>query len=207
MGLAPGVMKKFGSPAGRVLASSVIGGTASVLGGGKFANGAVTGAYVMLFNHMQHPEDPPKTETSSSNSDKTGALDWVQTGLDVAGLVPVVGEFFDGINALIYLARGDYLNAGLSAAAMIPIAGWGATGGKLGVKAVKTFNPTSFKKVSESLLRKNGISDIHAFKAEWLGTTKNLSHYDVVKHSGTNELLIIRKSTQEVIENTNRIVK
>lgn len=29
-----------------------IGGTAEALGGGKFANGAVTGAYVMMFNHM-----------------------------------------------------------------------------------------------------------------------------------------------------------
>jgi len=43
--------------AGKVLASSVVGSTASVLGGGKFANGAITGAYVMLFNFMQHPED------------------------------------------------------------------------------------------------------------------------------------------------------
>ena len=61
-GLAPGVMKKFGSPAGRVLASSVIGGTASVLGGGKFANGAVTGAYVMLFNHMMHDGEGKKNK-------------------------------------------------------------------------------------------------------------------------------------------------
>jgi len=46
--------------AGKVLASSVVGGTASVLGGGKFANGAITGAYVMLFNFMQHPDEPQK---------------------------------------------------------------------------------------------------------------------------------------------------
>jgi hypothetical protein len=32
--------------------SGAIGGTAEVLGGGKFANGAVTGAYVMMFNHL-----------------------------------------------------------------------------------------------------------------------------------------------------------
>ena len=47
---------KNNSKAGKVLASSVVGGTASVLGGGKFANGAVTGAYVMLFNYMMHPD-------------------------------------------------------------------------------------------------------------------------------------------------------
>ena len=44
--------------AGKVLASSIVGGTASVIGGGKFANGAITGAYVMLFNHMRHGITP-----------------------------------------------------------------------------------------------------------------------------------------------------
>ena len=37
-----------------VVTASVIGGTASVLGGGKFANGAVTGAFGYLFNQMAH---------------------------------------------------------------------------------------------------------------------------------------------------------
>jgi hypothetical protein len=36
----------------KVTMSPVIGGTAEKLGGGKFANGAVTGAYVMMFNHL-----------------------------------------------------------------------------------------------------------------------------------------------------------
>jgi hypothetical protein len=34
----------------RTAAASIIGGTASVLGGGKFVNGAVSGAFVHLFN-------------------------------------------------------------------------------------------------------------------------------------------------------------
>jgi len=33
-------------------------GTAEKLGGGKFANGAVTGAYVMMFNHLQYEWHP-----------------------------------------------------------------------------------------------------------------------------------------------------
>jgi Hemolysin coregulated protein Hcp (TssD) len=53
--------------------------------------------------------------------------------LDVAGMVPVIGEVADGINALAYLAEGNTTDAALSAAAMIPIAGWGATG----VKAIR----------------------------------------------------------------------
>ena len=65
------------------------------------------------------------------------ALDVLQVGLDLVGLIPGLGEIADGINAVIYLARGDYANAALSAAAMIPFAGWAATGAKLGTKAVK----------------------------------------------------------------------
>ena len=61
-------------------------------------------------------------------------LDMAQAGLDICGLVPAAGEFCDGANALIYLARGDNTNASLSAAAMIPFAGWGATGAKYTLK-------------------------------------------------------------------------
>ena len=53
-GLAPGIQKRATSNFGKVIASSIVGGTASALGGGKFANGAITGAYVMLFNHVRH---------------------------------------------------------------------------------------------------------------------------------------------------------
>jgi len=65
-------------------------------------------------------------------------LNGLQTGLDVAGVVPVIGEVADGINAGIYTLRGDYVNAGLSGAAMIPFLGWGATGAKLGKKGYTT---------------------------------------------------------------------
>jgi hypothetical protein len=40
------------SKGAQVAMSAAIGGTAEKLGGGKFANGAVTGAYVMMFNHL-----------------------------------------------------------------------------------------------------------------------------------------------------------
>jgi len=65
-GLAPDIMKKIPSTAGRVLASSIVGGTASVLGGGKFANGAITGAYVMLFNEMMHDIEEKRKNLAES---------------------------------------------------------------------------------------------------------------------------------------------
>ena len=63
-------------------------------------------------------------------------IDTVQTVLDVAGMVPVVGEAFDAVNGAIYTARGDYANAALSFAACVPVVGSAATGVKLVGKAV-----------------------------------------------------------------------
>jgi RHS repeat-associated protein len=62
-------------------------------------------------------------------------IDYVQTAIDVAGLIPVVGEVADAVNAGIYQARGDELNAALSLAACIPVVGSAATVGKFAKKA------------------------------------------------------------------------
>lgn len=51
--------------------SAIVGGTASVLGGGKFANGAVTGAFGYLFNDAIHYRESSAAEdrwTSLKNS-------------------------------------------------------------------------------------------------------------------------------------------
>ncbi len=59
------------------------------------------------------------------------------TVLDVAGMVPVIGEAADLANAAWYLAEGDKTNAALSAAGAIPFVGNAATAAKWGNKAVK----------------------------------------------------------------------
>jgi hypothetical protein len=59
------------------------------------------------------------------------------TLLDVIGLIPIVGELADGINALWYYAEGDYLNAALSAGAMLPVVGSALIIGKFSAKAAK----------------------------------------------------------------------
>ena len=51
---------------GRLLFKSVLGGLASVAGGGKFANGAVTGAFQYLFNDALHG-DPRHYDPSDPN--------------------------------------------------------------------------------------------------------------------------------------------
>jgi len=98
------------------------------------------------------------TPKKKSSGFWSGLLDVVQTGIDLVGLIPVVGEIADGANALIYLARGDKTNAALSAAAMVPIAGWAATGAKLVVKTVnltaKARKATQALKLAERILGK-----------------------------------------------------
>lgn len=48
--------------------------------------------------------------------------------LDWLGMIPFVGEIFDVVNALIYAAEGDLVNAGISAAAILPIPVIGSAG-------------------------------------------------------------------------------
>ena len=52
----------------------------------------------------------------------------------------MVGGVADSVNAKNYVAQGDYVNAELSGAAMIPFVGMGATGVKLAAKAKNAFD-------------------------------------------------------------------
>ena len=61
------------------------------------------------------PPTPPKEPSAFSEG--------LHTLLDVVGMIPIVGELADGANALMYAAEGDYVNAAVSAASMIPLAG------------------------------------------------------------------------------------
>ena len=60
--------------------------------------------------------------------------------LDVAGLVPALGEPFDLANAAWYGAEGNYVDAGLSSTAAIPFAGWASTGGKWTKNIIKNMD-------------------------------------------------------------------
>lgn len=63
-----------------------------------------------------------------------GALDVLHTALDASGLIPALGAVPDAINAGIYAIEGDWVGAGVSAAAIVPIFGQGATLTRFGVK-------------------------------------------------------------------------
>ena len=67
--------------------------------------------------------------------------DATQTALDVVGLIPGIGEIADCVNGVISLARGNYGDAALSFAAMIPFFGTAATGSKI-IKKAKALKKT-----------------------------------------------------------------
>lgn len=110
--------------------------------GGVLANGLLSaerlGRYGSLKGQGYYGSDFAKSWTEGHQTRvKVDILDAVQTVLDVAGMVPVVGEIADGLNAAIYAARGDYATAAISLTATVPLIGTGATVGKLLSKATK----------------------------------------------------------------------
>jgi len=72
----------------------------------------------------------------------------LHTALDVVGLVPGLGEVADGVNAVIYLAEGNKVDAALSVAAMVPLAGTAATAVKFARTADKAI--TAVKAVDKA---------------------------------------------------------
>ena len=65
--------------------------------------------------------------------------------LDLAGLVPGLGEFADAANALDYATKGDYVMSALSIVSMIPeIGDIVGKGGKIALWVEKTF-PKAFQ--------------------------------------------------------------
>jgi hypothetical protein len=65
-----------------------------------------------------------------------GPLEILHDGLAIAGLFPVLGAVPDAIDTSIYAIEGDWVNAGLSTAAMIPIFGDAASVVRIGERTV-----------------------------------------------------------------------
>lgn len=62
IGKIGGGSQSIGAVSARVAAAAVVGGTASELSGGRFANGAVTGAFSRAFNAAQHRDITPEAD-------------------------------------------------------------------------------------------------------------------------------------------------
>ena len=73
---------------------------------------------------------PIEAETEEEGITGEQVLDGIQLGLDVVGLIPVVGEVADIASAAISIVRGDYVGAGLSLLSAFPFVGYAGTAGK-----------------------------------------------------------------------------
>lgn len=80
----------------------------------------------------------------------------VHIALDVADMIPVLGEPADLVNAVIYTLEGDGVNATISVVALWPFGGQVATGTRLAFKAVKTATGRTAKLVFN---RVDGVID------------------------------------------------
>lgn len=93
-------------------------------------------------------------------------MDIVHGALDIAGLIPALGAIPDGINAAIYVVQGDWVNAGLSAAAALPVAGDGLLLAKMEGKLVIKVEAKTAVKLGEEGLAKDLKALEAASKAE-----------------------------------------
>ena len=75
--------------------------------------------------------------------------DTIHTGLDLAGMVPVIGEVADLTNAGLYALEGDAINAGISLAGCIPGVGQAATGARVAGKVAKEVAEKAAKEAAE----------------------------------------------------------
>jgi hypothetical protein len=80
------------------------------------------------------PTEPPAPTTTPA-SHSSGWLDYLQATLDVVGFVPVIGSVADLINGGIHLAHGNYVEAGFSVIAIVPVYGDTVAGARKVAKA------------------------------------------------------------------------
>ena len=103
--------------------------------------------------------------TARSVSSVVNAAGGGHAVLDLAGMVPVVGEAFDVINGFWYLAEGDYLNAGLSLAAVVPVVGSAFTGARVAMRGSDVYRGLDNShdafdglQAAQSLRRSDGVT-------------------------------------------------
>ncbi|WPO00213.1 GH-E family nuclease [Pseudomonas sp. MUP55] len=112
-----------------------------------------------------NPPIEPETEEEGITGEQI--LDGIQLGLDVVGLIPVVGEVADIASGIISLARGDYVGAGLSLLSAIPFVGYAGTAGKAtryGAKMAEASGKAAKEVVDKSAKKTDEAAELLAKK-------------------------------------------
>lgn len=94
--------------AGKVILSATLGGTVAEIGGGKFANGAITAAYSMMFNELMHGGegedvgDVLSTDLDNANQGKISAACITAGSVLLSDDITGVGLADDGFAIMLY---------------------------------------------------------------------------------------------------------
>ena len=99
--------------------------------------------------------------------------DWVQSGFDIAGFIPVLGEGFDGLNAIISLSRGRPFEALCSIISLFP--GIGDVIGKGGKYLVKYLGPELDDIIQGKISKPSDLSENSILKKDLLLLEANKS--------------------------------
>lgn len=134
------------------------GGTISIVNPGQSLEIKIRGVSFSQKSESQQEEavqEIPEELLQEFNSlDRSGlttqsVLDGVQAALDVLGMVPGVGAIPDLMNAAISVMRGDWVGAGLSIVAAVPVVGDAVGGAKIAYRGAKI--ATKSTKLTESV--------------------------------------------------------
>ena len=149
-----------------------------------------------------HPEEiknygmlPETTVTHKKFGTKV--LDALQLGLDVGGLLPIIGEPLDLLNAAIYGLRGDKLNAALSSAAAIPLIGTSATASKFLNKGKKGLQSLIPKKIQKLAAKKLKDKETKKALTDYYGDATNIGR-DNIKYSKASPLTGKQLTSNEI---------
>lgn len=95
-------------------------------------------------------------ERKRDKDDEVYGIDIFQTVLDWLGFIPGYGDIIDVINAIIYFARGKWIDGSLSIVAVIPVVGSGI---KLGLKGAIEAAGGAYK--ATKIWRKAALGDVN----------------------------------------------
>ncbi|WP_438966704.1 AHH domain-containing protein [Flavobacterium sp.] len=131
---------------------------------------------------------------------KQAYVDTTHLVLDLAGLVPAIGEVADLANGIIYTIEGDGVNATLSFASTIPVAGWFSAG----VKFAKRADGLKFLVKGANNLIDFGAYNSKKFRAACgiaVGDATKQAHHIIPRGSAIIEHSVVQKAAKS---NTNQ---
>mgnify|MGYP000689262523 CR=1 FL=1 len=127
-------------------------------------------------------------------------LDVFQSGLDGFGNVPVLGEAFDFTNGVVSGLRGNYGEAGVNFACMIPIGGNFVSGGKIIYKNTPKVYDVYHGLDASGAIKYVGITSRNPLvrfseHAGSIGTGRELLRYDVISSGLTKQQARVLEQT------------